>query len=155
MLIVSAIGMVTVPLWAAISDRIGRRKTYLFGAIATALFITPFFALVDTGSALLIITALAIGLNLCHDAMYGPQAAWFVELFDTKVRYSGTSIAFQLGAVVSGAFSPLIAAALVSVGDGQPWLICGYVILMSVGTIVAAVLAPETRDVPTTYVESS
>lgn len=144
-IVVSGIGLITIPLWAATSDRIGRRKTYLFGACATATFIAPFFILVDTGSTLLIIGALAIGLNLCHDAMYGPQAAWFVELFDTQVRYSGTSIAYQLGAVVSGAFSPLIAATLVTVGDGQPWLICVYVVLMSAGTVIAALLAPETR----------
>ena len=144
-LVASAIGLVSVPIWAAMSDKVGRRPLYLFGAITSALFIGPFFLLADTGNPVLITLAMVIGLNFFHDAMYGPQAAFFSEMFSTGVRYSGASVGYQIGSVFAGGFSPLIATSLLAAGNGSPWLVVGYFTILSVITAVCAYLAPETN----------
>jgi MFS transporter, MHS family, shikimate and dehydroshikimate transport protein len=144
-IVASAIGLVSTPLWAVLSDRVGRRPVYLFGAVGAAVFMIVFFLLLDTGSTALIVLAMVLAVNVFHDAMYGPQAAWFSELFATEVRYSGASIGYQFGSVLSGGTAPLIAAALLLAGGGRPWLIWGYFMLLSAITIVATVLAPETH----------
>lgn len=79
-LISSVIGLATIPLWSWLSDLIGRKKVYLFGNIASMAFVLPFFALAETGSVLLITVGMVVGLNVLHDAMYGPQAVYFSEL---------------------------------------------------------------------------
>ncbi|MDV3125953.1 MHS family MFS transporter [Mycobacterium sp. 21AC1] len=144
-LIASALGLVSVPIWAALSDRYGRRPLYLFGAVTSAVFICPFFLLADTGNPVLITLAMVVGLNVFHDAMYGPQAAFFSEMFSTKVRYSGASVGYQIGSVFAGGFSPLIATTLLAVGGGRPWLVVAYFVALSVVTIVCTYLAPETN----------
>ena len=147
-LVASAIGLVTTPLWAVLSDRIGRRPVYLFGAIGSALFLGAFFAAVDSGSPVLVVLAVVVGINVFHDAMYGPQAAWFTELFGTSVRYSGASIGYQFGSVIGGGLTPLIATALLLAGEGSPLLIVGYFVLLSVPTVLAARSAAETHALP-------
>lgn len=148
-MISSAIGIFSTPLWAILSDRIGRRKLYIFGAIGSGIFVTPFFILADTGNPVLIVVAIVVGVNFFHDAMYGPQAAYFSELFSTGVRYSGASISYSLGSVFGGGFSPLIATALLAAGGGSPWLIIIYFCVLSAITAICAYLAPETnlRDI--------
>ena len=76
--------------------------------------------------------------------MYGPQAAYFSELFGTRVRYSGASIGYQLASVVGGGISPLIAASLLAYTGGDPWLIATYTSVLALITIVSTYLASET-----------
>jgi MFS family permease len=95
-----------------------------------------------SGSAIAVVAAIVFGVNVVHDAMYGPQAAWFAELFDTRVRYSGSSLGYQIGAVLSGGFAPLIAAALLAVGGGRPWLIVAYFAVLAGITVAAAYRSP-------------
>ncbi len=99
-LIGSAVHFVTIPLWGMLSDRVGRRRVYLFGAVGMAVWGFVFFALLDTRSFPVIAFATTIGLVL-HGAMYGPQAAFFAELFGTRVRYSGASIGYQLASIAA------------------------------------------------------
>ncbi|MEV5540093.1 MFS transporter [Saccharopolyspora shandongensis] len=143
-LVASAIGLVSVPLWARLSDKWGRRPLYLFGTVTSALFIAPFFLFADTGNEFLIVLGMVVGVNLFHDAMYGPQAAFFTELFSTGVRYSGVSLGYQFGSVISGGFAPLIATSLLALNDGRPWLVVAYFLVLSAITGVCAYLAPET-----------
>ncbi|MFJ2768644.1 MFS transporter [Streptomyces sp. NPDC087300] len=110
-LIGSAFHFVTIPLWGALSDRIGRRPVTLFGAVGMAGWAFAFFALLDTRSFPVIALAVTVGL-LFHGAMYGPQAAFISELFDTKVRYSGASMGSQLASIIGGALAPIIAVEL-------------------------------------------
>jgi MFS transporter, MHS family, shikimate and dehydroshikimate transport protein len=98
-----------------------RRPLCLGGALFSLVFAFPFFLLVNTKSALLIWLAIVLGVNVGHDLMYGPQAAYFAELFGTRVRYSGTSLGYQLASVFAGGFAPLIAAALLNGRTGRPW----------------------------------
>ncbi len=146
-LIASALGLISTPLWSWLSDRVGRRPLYLFGALGGPVALALFFLAVHSGSEIAIVAAIVVGVNIAHDAMYGPQAAWFAELFETRVRYSDTSLGYHIGAVLSGGFAPLIAAALLVAGGGQPWLIVGYFAGLSALTTFAAVAARETyRD---------
>jgi MFS family permease len=143
-IVCSAIGLFSTGAWAALSDRVGRRPVYLFGAIGAAVASLGFFLLLDTGSTVLIVLAMVATVNVFHDAMYGPQGAWFTELFPTGVRMSGASIGYQFGSVLSGGTAPLIAAALLLAGGGRPWLIWAYFLVLSALTITATWLAPET-----------
>ena len=144
-LISSAIGLVSTPGWALLSDRIGRRPPYLFGALTGVLALALFFVAAGSGSAIAVALSIVFGINVVHDAMYGPQAAWFAELFDTRVRYSGSSLGYSVGAVLGGGFAPLIAAALLVVGAGRPWLIVVYFAVLAAITVAAAYAARETR----------
>jgi MHS family shikimate/dehydroshikimate transporter-like MFS transporter len=94
--------------FAALSDRIGRRKVYLCGAIGMGLWVFPAFALVNTGQAALVAVALIVA-QILFAAMYGPQAAFFAELFTARLRYSGASLGYQLGVMLGGALAPIIA----------------------------------------------
>ena len=143
-MVASAIGLVSVPLWAHLSDKIGRRPVFLFGAVFSGLFILPFFWLIDTGQPVVVVIAIIIGMALFHDAMYAPQAAFFSEMFTTRVRFSGASLGYQIGSVLGGGFSPLIATALLALGGGDPWLVVVYFVCLSIITAVCAYLAPET-----------
>jgi metabolite-proton symporter len=126
----------------ALSDRLGRRPVYLFGACVTAAFAFPLFALCDTGSPLLVTLALVIALVFGQAPMYGPQAAFLSELFGARVRYSGASLGSQLASVVAGGLSPFIATALLPSGRAALAL---YLIAMAAVTIAAVLLASETR----------
>jgi MHS family shikimate/dehydroshikimate transporter-like MFS transporter len=100
-LIAAALGLLTIPLFGALSDKIGRRRVYLIGAVFSLVFAFPFFWMLNTGSPVLIWLAIVLGVNIGHDAMYGPQAAFFSELFGTRVRYSGASLGYQLASVLA------------------------------------------------------
>ncbi|KAA9153815.1 MHS family MFS transporter [Amycolatopsis acidicola] len=143
-MVCSALGLISTPLWAHLSDRYGRRPFYLFGAVAGVLALVLFFVAADSGSKLGVVLAIVFGVNVAHDAMYGPQAAWFGELFEARVRYSGVSLGYQVGAVLSGGFAPLIAAALLVAGGGSPWLIVIYFAVLAVLTFASALFAKET-----------
>ena len=147
-LIASALGLVTVPLWGWLSDVIGRRRVYLFGAISSAVAVIPFFWLLDSGVFFLIVLGVVFGLNVGHDAMYGPQAAFFSELFSTRVRFSGVSLGYQLGSVLGGGLAPLVATALLAAGGGNPVWVIVYFLGVSAITIIATLKAPETKDRP-------
>jgi metabolite-proton symporter len=143
LLVASALELVAIPIFGALSDRLGRRPVYLFGAVVTALFAYPLFWLFDTGSAPLVWLALVVVFTLSHGAMYAPQAAFLSELFGTRVRYSGASLGAQLASVLAGGLSPFIATGLLrQYGSGGPLAL--YVIAMALITIVSIVLATET-----------
>jgi MFS transporter, MHS family, shikimate and dehydroshikimate transport protein len=141
-IIAATIGLFAIPFFGALSDRVGRRPVYLFGAAFSLVFAFPFFWLLNTGIAPLIWLAVVLGVNLGHDSMYGPQAAYFSELFGTRVRYSGASLGYQLASVLAGGLSPLIAVALLA-AYGY-WAVATYMAIMAIITLVSVILASET-----------
>lgn len=141
-LIAAGIGIASLPFFGWLSDRIGRRPVYLFGAVFSLLFAFPFFWLMNTESTILIWLAIILSLVLGHDAMYGPQAAYFCELFSTRVRYSGASLGYQLASVLAGGLSPLIATALL--GYYGYTAVAWYLAGMALITVVAVLTAAET-----------
>jgi metabolite-proton symporter len=143
-LIGAAAEAVAIPLFGALADRIGRRPVYAIGAIGSAVWGFGFFALVDTGATPAAIAAVAVGLVL-HGAMYGPQAAFIAELFSTRVRYTGASIAYQATSIVAGSLAPIVALALLKAYDRSSLPISIYVCATCLVTALAAVVARETR----------
>ena len=141
-MIASALEFVAVPAYGALTDRIGRRPVFMFGAIMTAVLAFPLFWMFDTGSTTLITLALILVFLCSHAPMYAPQGAFFAELFGANVRYSGASLGSQLAAAVAGGFSPLIATWLLP--KYGPTAISLYIIGLSVITIVAIWSAVET-----------
>ncbi|WP_427004522.1 MFS transporter [Pseudarthrobacter sp. H2] len=127
--------MISIPFFGALSDRIGRRKLYLTGAVLMGLFAFPFFWMVNTGSVAVIIAALIIGFTI-HAVMFGPQAALFAEMFPADVRYSGASLGFQLASVFAGGLAPLIMTSLIA-ATGQSLTVSLYILAMAVLTWVA------------------
>jgi len=140
----SAVQLVAIPVFGALSDRVGRRPVYLGGALFLLLFAFPFFWMVETRQAGWVMVAVVIGL-VGHSAMYGPQAAFFSELFGTRVRYSGASLGYQLASPLAGGLAPLIATALLGWSGGQPWPVALYLIGMAAITLISVWLAEETH----------
>ncbi|MET7569120.1 MFS transporter [Streptomyces sp. NPDC005492] len=152
-LIASAVHFAVIPAWGALSDRIGRRPVYLLGAVGIGLWMFPFFSLIDTGDFGDLVLAVTVGLVL-HGAMYAPQAAFFSEMFATRMRYSGASIGAQFASVAAGAPAPLIATALLADYDSST-PIALYVIAAVVLTLIAVGAAKETRHRDLTDVEAT
>jgi MFS family permease len=135
-----------VPMFGALSDRIGRRPVYAAGAILGLGWAWAFFALLDTTQTGAIFLAIVIGL-IIHAIMYGPQAAFVIEQFPTRVRYAGSSLAYTLSGIVGGGFAPLIFAALYK-GYASTAAISIYVMVALAATGVALFAARETGKSP-------
>ncbi len=144
LLAASALELVTIPLFGALSDRLGRRPVYMIGAGCLALFAFPFFWLADTRSEMGILVGLVLMLTIAHAAMYGPQAAFFSELFGTNVRYSGASLGYQLSSAFAGGLVPFVAGGLLTLSNGRPWSVALYLIASALVTLVSVYLAAET-----------
>jgi MHS family shikimate/dehydroshikimate transporter-like MFS transporter len=141
-LIAILVELPTLLIFGALSDRLGRRGVYLFGAAVSALLTFPLFALVyDNQTAYLWLGFVAI-IAVGHSAMYGPQAAFFTELFPTGVRASGVAFVQQIGALI-GSVGALAAGWLLQAAGGTPWLLCTYVVGACIITIVSVLALPE------------
>ena len=144
-LIAAACQVLLIPWFGILSDRLGRRPVYLFGAIGAAIWVFVFFALLDTGSLVLIVLATVVAL-VFHAAMYGPQASFIAEMFPTKVRYSGASMGYQLAGIVGGALAPIISVALLDRFDTS-LVVSVYVVVTLALTTVCVLAAPETSKI--------
>ena len=144
-LIGGAVHFAAIPLFARLSDRVGRRPVYALGGFGLAGFSFLFFDMLGSGELGLAAAGITIALVL-HGAMYGPQAAFIVELFPTRYRYSGASIAYQLTSIVAGSLAPFIAVWLYE--EYKSWLpVAIYVGVACLISGVTALLARETRGV--------
>jgi len=146
--IASAVQLVAIPLWAGLSDRVGRRPVYMGGAIASILWLPLFFVLLETKSPLAVVLGFVVGLGVLYPAMLAPQAAYFAELFDTGTRLSGFAFAREIGSVLAGGLFPLIATALLA-ATGHWWAVVIYAAVLTAITVVALAFGPETnkRDI--------
>jgi MFS family permease len=145
LLIGAAVQFFAIPLLARLSDKIGRRPVYAIGGLGLAAFIFLFFPMLASGAPEQIIAALVVGLVL-HAAMYGPQAAFITELFPTRIRYSGVSIAYQLTAIFAGSLAPIIALWLYKdLHSSVP--VSVYVAIACAISGISALLARETKGV--------
>jgi len=135
---------IMVPLqfmFSSYSDRNGRKGIFMMGAILSGAWAFAIFPLVDTGNFWLIVLALTFGLIFLA-MMYGPQAAFFTELFTTEVRYSGATLGYQFGAIIGGAFAPTIAVKLWT--DFDIFWVSVYIAFASMLTLISVMLLTET-----------
>lgn len=136
-LVACAVECFTLPLFGALSDRIGRRRVYIGGALFQAAFSVPYFLLLQTGNFAAMALAMTLGLAIGHGAMYGAQGALFGNLYPVNVRYTGLSMTQQIGATLGGGLSPIIGTALLAAGGGH-W---SYIVFYCVGVAVMSSIA--------------
>jgi MHS family shikimate/dehydroshikimate transporter-like MFS transporter len=120
----------TIPVAANWSDRFGRRTVYGWGALICGVAAFPMFWLMQGGTLILAGGAIVLALGVLYAPVYGPEAALFCELFDTRVRYSGISVVYQVSGIVSSSITPLIATTLLHANDNQPWYIASYMLVI-------------------------
>src|SRR5918993_4805687 len=144
--VLASFGWLVFTLWGGrISDRLRRVRTFQIGYTFLALWAVPMWFLIDTGDIVWYFVALFVmtfGLGLS----YGPQASLYAEMFPANVRYSGVSIGYALGAILGGAFAPMIAEALLG-ATGQSWMIGVYIAVAALVSLVGVSLVKETKGV--------
>ncbi len=150
------LGVLLVPISGALSDRFGRKPVFRLGAWAALLFAFPMAVLVQSETRLGIFVALVGGLGVLYGVVYGPLAAFWSELFDTRYRYTALSSLYQISGIVASGLTPLIAAWLVSRGNGSLWLVSVYAVVVAAISLVSARLLPETagRDLDEAWKET-
>src|SRR3989440_5770266 len=137
----SFVSFFSIPVFGHISDRIGRRKMYLAGAIVTGIFGFAYFGMLHSGSAAWLFVAVILSL-VPHDMMYGPQAALIAEAFTPRLRYSGASLGYQLASIIAGGPAPLIAAALFAHYQ-TGYAVAVYIAACAVVSLVSAAFMPD------------
>ncbi len=137
-MISSALMIVMLPVFGNLSDKLGRK--WMFGIAGLLIGTTSFIAFWVMGSRepVLVWLAITIPFAFIYPAVYGPQAALFSELFDTRVRYTGISFVYQFSGIYASGLTPIIATALLSYGGNKPWLICTYVLAVSAVSAICA-----------------
>jgi metabolite-proton symporter len=143
-MVAAAVGLVSIPLFGWLSDKLGRRRVYAAGVLLTALFAFPYFALLDTKMGGLVLLAIVVSL-IVHDIQYGPQAALIAESFEPEVRYSAAGIGYQLASLIAGGPAPLIAAAILA-STGSSFWISVYIVGCCVLSLIALWLLPRRSD---------
>jgi MFS family permease len=133
--------LVAIPFFSQLSDRLGRIRVYLIGAVLTALIAFPYFAVLTHSGAVLIVVAVVVSLQV-HAMEYGPQAALIGESFPTHLRYGGAGLGYQLASVFAGGPAPLIATWLLH-ETGTPYSISIYIVLAAIITIGCVAALPD------------
>jgi MHS family shikimate/dehydroshikimate transporter-like MFS transporter len=137
-LLVGVVSVVTIPCFALLADRFGRRRIYIIGALVGMLSAGPFFLALDARSTLWIVVFAVMLANVAHDMVVSVQQPMFTELFGTEYRYSGAGVGYQVASVVGGGFTPFIAVGLVSLAGGSWHPVAGY---LAVGCLLSLVVA--------------
>jgi metabolite-proton symporter len=151
-LVAAVLSFVSHGVFAAISDRVGRRPVYFFGAVVVFVMAFPFFFMLRSGSMVLIVLGYVLVLNFGHNAINAIQPAFFAELFPADRRYTGAAAGREIASIFAGGLTPFVATALAG-SDGSRWpLVAAYVMVGAVITMVAVYKAPESfrRDLSAT-----
>ncbi|WP_248796416.1 MFS transporter [Pseudomonas sp. MWU13-2105] len=143
-LIASILGFLIIPLAGWLSDRFGRRVIYRWFCLLLMLYAFPAFMLLDSRDPSIVTATIVLGMGLASLGIFGVQAAWSVELFGVKNRYTKLAMAKELGSILSGGTAPLVAAALLS-WTGHWWPIATYFVAMAGIGLLTTFVAPETR----------
>ena len=144
LIVANVIALFSIPLFGHLSDRFGRRTLCFTSCAFAILFAFPLFWMLDTKDPLIVGAAVVAGITFGQMMMFGIGAPWYSELFTARLRYSGASLGFQIGAALSGGLTPFIAAALIAWSGGATYAISLYLIGCALITLTAALFAPET-----------
>ncbi|WP_075359479.1 shikimate transporter [Caballeronia sordidicola] len=141
-LLVGAVSILTIPCFAILADRFGRRRIYIIGAVIGMLSAVPFFLALDARSTVWIVVFSVMLANIAHDMVVSVQQPMFTELFGTEYRYSGAGVGYQVASVVGGGFTPFIAVALVSFAGGSWHPVAAY---LAIGCALSVVVAAKMK----------
>jgi MHS family shikimate/dehydroshikimate transporter-like MFS transporter len=140
----SFVALFAIPLFGWLSDLIGRKMMFYLSCAFCIAFAFPFFWLMDSRDPTTITLAIVAAITFGQMVGFGVGAPFYSELFATRLRYSGASLGFQIGAAISGGLTPFAAAALVVWSGGATWPVSIYLIVAALITIIATAAAPET-----------
>ncbi|SCK05203.1 shikimate transporter [Streptomyces sp. WMMB 322] len=147
-LLVGAVGIVTIPAFAWLSDRYGRKPVFLTGAVIGVLGAVPYFLSMESGSAVLLAVTSVLLVNISHDMIVSVQQPLFTELFGAEYRYSGAGVGYQVASAVGGGFTPFIATALVAFGGGNWYWVAAYLAAGCGASALVALTLRGTRSSP-------
>lgn len=136
--------LITIPLCGALSDRIGRRPVYILGCVAAIALSFPVFWWIESKDPTMVTFAFVIGMAVGHGIMYGVQASFLSEMFPANLRYSGSSLGYQLAAPLGGGIVPVAAAAAVGYSGGATWPVSVLMIVIALITMAAVLVSKET-----------
>ena len=151
--VASAIGILTVPIAGALSDRFGRIPVYRAGSIIITLLALPAWYLLSLGNPVLVIVVVVLGVSFGVNTMLGAQCAMLPELFGNRHRYIGVAVSREFSAVVAGGIAPLLGVWFLSITDYSWWPLGVYTLVLGVITIVTTFLTPETRGRDLTVID--
>lgn len=140
----AVVELVTIPLFGALSDRWGRRPVYMLGCISAIALAFPIFWGIQTREPTIVIFSFVVGMSVGHGIMYGVQASFLSEMFPSNLRYSGSSLGYQMAAPIGGGIVPVVAAALVGYSGGATWTVSLLMIGIAALTMWAIYYARET-----------
>jgi metabolite-proton symporter len=143
-LLAAGLELLVTPLYGVLSDYWSRKGMYMTGCVCLMLFAFPYYALLETRRTELVVTAVVLSLVGAHAILYSVQASLIPELFGTRLRYTGASLGYQLGAPLAGGLAPLIAATIVQAYPGQSWLLALYIVLVALISLVCVHFLAET-----------
>ena len=136
--------LVAIPIFGWLADKLGRKPMFIASCLFSIAFAFPLFSLLDTKNPAIITLTVVVAITFGQMIGFGVGAPWYSELFPTRLRYSGASLGFQIGAALSGGLTPVIAASLMAWSEGATWPISIYLIVCACITLAATIAAPET-----------
>ncbi|WP_432785180.1 Fosfomycin resistance protein AbaF [Oligella sp. MSHR50489EDL] len=133
-ILASLIMCFTIPLFGALSDRVGRARTYFWGSLITGFSALPalYFMTIHVDNVLIVWLSIIIPFGIFYSSVYGPEAALFCELFEADVRYTGISFVYQFSGIFASGITPMVATALLHANDHQPYYVAAYVIVVGI-----------------------
>jgi MHS family shikimate/dehydroshikimate transporter-like MFS transporter len=143
----SVVAVVAIPFFGWLSDRVGRKPMFYASCVFAVVFAFPLFWLLDTKDPRTITLTIIVAIILGQMVGFGVGASWYPELFSGRMRYTGASLGFQIGAAISGGLTPFAAATFMAWTGGATWPISVYLIVLAVITFIAAIAAPETAGI--------
>jgi MFS transporter, MHS family, shikimate and dehydroshikimate transport protein len=140
----AVVALAAIPIFGRLSDRLGRKAMFFAGSFFAIAFAFPMFWLLDMKAPVTITLTIIAAIIFGQIVGFGVGAPWYSELFAARLRYSGASLGFQIGAAISGGLTPFAAATFLTWTGGATWPISVYLIVLGIITFIATMAAPET-----------